>query len=92
MYVTYLCLRLAVIHHTPPATTPHSSIRSVRGTSIVGVNVLQLTPSTTYNCSVAASNSFGQGEYSPVVQGTTLASTSELTNHVIASVCGCRYL
>ncbi|XP_064404176.1 proto-oncogene tyrosine-protein kinase ROS-like isoform X2 [Halichondria panicea] len=53
----------------------NSSIRSVRGTSIVGVNVLQLTPSTTYNCSVAASNSFGQGEYSPVVQGTTLAST-----------------
>ena len=39
--------------------------------------LLQLSPETTYSCSVAASNEFGLGEYSPVVQGTTLARTSK---------------
>ncbi|XP_064397977.1 uncharacterized protein LOC135344649 isoform X2 [Halichondria panicea] len=54
----------------------HNSTRiALQITMFKNQDVFQLTPETTYNCSVAASNAFGLGEYSPIAQGITLART-----------------
>ncbi len=56
---------------------PFSSVMVTIGAGTRVEQLLQLSSETTFNCSVAASNGIGQGDFSPIAQGTTPARTSK---------------
>ncbi len=56
---------------------PFSSVMVTIRAGTRFLQLLQLSSETTFNCSVAASNGIGQGNFSPVAQGTTPARPSK---------------